>query len=25
MENAMPLNIPIVAEVNYGSNWLEAH
>ena len=25
METAMPLNVPIVAEVNFGSNWLEAH
>ena len=25
METAMKLNVPIVAEVNYGANWLEAH
>lgn len=25
MENAMKLNIPVVAELNVGENWLEAH
>lgn len=25
MENAMPLNVPVLAECGYGQNWLEAH
>jgi DNA polymerase-1 len=25
MENAMPLNVPIVANIGVGNNWLEAH
>ncbi len=25
MENAMPLNVPVVAEAGVGDNWLEAH
>ncbi len=25
MEEAMPMKVPIVAEVNHGKNWLEAH
>lgn len=25
MENAMPLNLPVVAEAGVGDNWLEAH
>lgn len=25
MENAMPINVPVVAEAGIGNNWLEAH
>ena len=25
MVNALPLNIPVVVELNTGTNWLEAH
>ncbi|MBQ4205241.1 MAG: hypothetical protein II662_01110, partial [Bacteroidales bacterium] len=25
MTNALPLNIPVVVELNTGDNWLEAH
>ena len=25
MVNAMPLSVPVVVEINTGSNWLEAH
>ena len=25
MQNALPLDVPIVAETGYGKNWLEAH
>jgi len=25
MEIAMPLNVPVVADVGFGANWLDAH
>ena len=25
MVNALPLSVPVVVEINTGSNWLEAH
>lgn len=25
MENALPLNVPVVVESGYGFNWLDAH
>jgi len=25
MQNAMPLSIPVVVDINAGENWLEAH
>ena len=25
MENSLPLNVPVVAELGIGNNWLEAH
>jgi DNA polymerase-1 len=25
MENALPLNVPVVAETGIGDNWLDAH
>jgi DNA polymerase-1 len=25
MENALPLNVPVVVEMGTGNNWLEAH
>ena len=25
METAMPINVPVVAEVGTGDNWLDAH
>ena len=25
MENAMPMNVPIIVETGIGNNWLDAH
>jgi len=25
MQNAYPLNVPLVADCGWGANWLEAH